>query len=222
MVLLQSMQDGYLFSDILLKMYLKSLKSDGRLMFKDKIPYNANMIATVTKHQVGTVEKALNIFEDLGLIDVLDNKAIYMLEIQTLIGEGSSEADRKKTYRERIKHERQLLIEGGQTSDFRPPEIEIDKELDLELEKEKTITSLPSANTPILFDDLDARSKAFVLELERTGRQHRKIFKLVEWDDILDLEIEEFREIARQFIEDANYIEDLNIDYFNSVCHRYK
>ena len=33
--LLQSMDNGYLYSDILMKLYLKSLKNNGRLMFKD-------------------------------------------------------------------------------------------------------------------------------------------------------------------------------------------
>ena len=63
MKLLQGMQDGYLYSDILLKLYLQSLRQEGRLMYRDIIPYTPNMIATVTGHQVGTVEKAMKIFE---------------------------------------------------------------------------------------------------------------------------------------------------------------
>ena len=35
MLLLQGMKDGYLYSDILMKMYLRSLKNEGRLMYKD-------------------------------------------------------------------------------------------------------------------------------------------------------------------------------------------
>lgn len=37
MVLLQQMKDGYLYSDILLKMYLRSLKGEGQLMYKNCI-----------------------------------------------------------------------------------------------------------------------------------------------------------------------------------------
>ena len=72
------MQDGILYSNILMKMYLKSLKNNGMLILNDAIPYNTQMIATVTRHQVGTVEKALKVFEQLGLIDILDGGAIYM------------------------------------------------------------------------------------------------------------------------------------------------
>ena len=48
-VLLESMPDGIIYSNILLKMYLKSLKNEGLLMLNDLIPYNSNMIATITR-----------------------------------------------------------------------------------------------------------------------------------------------------------------------------
>ena len=35
MKVLQSMRDGYLYTDILMKLSLKSLKYEGRLMFKE-------------------------------------------------------------------------------------------------------------------------------------------------------------------------------------------
>ena len=38
-VLLESMQDGMLYSNILLKLYLKSLKNGGRLQLDEHIPY---------------------------------------------------------------------------------------------------------------------------------------------------------------------------------------
>ena len=92
MLILQGMKDGYLYSDILMKMYLRSLKNEGRLMYKDYIPYSLEMISTITRHQVGTVERAMKIFEQLKLVEVLDNGAIYMMDIQNFIGQSSSEA----------------------------------------------------------------------------------------------------------------------------------
>jgi len=64
MIVLESMQDGYLYSNILLKLYLRSLKYQGKLMFNDHIPYNPNILAQVTRHNVGVVEKAIDIFKD--------------------------------------------------------------------------------------------------------------------------------------------------------------
>ena len=96
------MKDGYLYGNILLKLYLRSLKNDGCLMLNERIPYNAEMLATITGHQVGTIKQALTIFKDLGLIEVLDNGAIYMLDIQNFIGNGSSDGDRKRADRKGI------------------------------------------------------------------------------------------------------------------------
>ncbi len=133
MKLLQGMKDGYIYSDILLKLYLQSLRQDGRLMYRDIIPYTPDMIATITNHQVGTVEKAMKILEQMGFIEILDNGAIYMLDIQNFIGQSSSEADRKRSYRKSIDAEKSRLLENksetngvtnsGQMSDKNPPEI---------------------------------------------------------------------------------------------------
>ena len=138
MILMESMKDGYLYSNILLKLYLKSLKDDGKLVLNGRIPYNAQMIASVTKHQVGTVEKALTVFEELGLVEILDNGIIYMLDIQNFIGESSTEADRKREYRARIETEKASGQMSRHLGRQNSPEIEIDieKEIDIK-EKEK-------------------------------------------------------------------------------------
>jgi predicted phage replisome organizer len=111
LILLESQKDGYLYSNILLKLYLRSLKNEGRLAFNNLIPYNVEMLATLTRHQVGTVEKALRMFEQLGLIEILDNGVIYMTDIQNFIGKSSSEADRQREYQKRITDEKQKLLE---------------------------------------------------------------------------------------------------------------
>ena len=133
--ILESMKDGYLYSNILLKLYLRSLKNDGKLVVNDRIPYNAEMLASVTGHQIGTVKQALSIFKDLGLIDVLENGAIYMLDIQNFIGRGSSEADRKREYRQRIETDRtNIQTKVREISEKSPPEIELEKEIKIEKE----------------------------------------------------------------------------------------
>ena len=104
--ILESMPDGYLYSNILLKLYLKSLKRDGLLMYNERIPFNAQMIATITNHQIGTVEKALVLFRDMGFIEVLDSGAIFMLDVQHYVGKTTTEADRKRAYRARIEEAR--------------------------------------------------------------------------------------------------------------------
>ena len=131
MKVLESMQDGYKYSNILLKLYLMSLQSDGKLMLNERIPYNSKMIATITRHSVGDVEKALRLFKDLGLIEVLDSGAIYMLDIQKYIGKSSTEADRQREYQRKISYSKEICKESNKKS---TPEIEIELEKDIEIE----------------------------------------------------------------------------------------
>ena len=54
------------------------------------------MIATITRQQVGTVERALQIFMKLGLVEPLQNGALYMSNIELLIGQSSTKGERKR------------------------------------------------------------------------------------------------------------------------------
>ena len=136
-VLLESMQDGVLYSNILLKLYLKSLKNGGKLQLDENIPYTAQMIATITRQQIGTVERALQIFLKLGLVEVLDSGTFYMSNIELLIGQSSTEAERKRAARLQNKALSAPRTNGGHLSDIRPPEIELEKEIEIKREIEK-------------------------------------------------------------------------------------
>ncbi|MGZ7222584.1 phage replisome organizer N-terminal domain-containing protein [Streptococcus pyogenes] len=131
-IILESMPDGYIYSNILLKLYLRSLKNDGLLMFNNLIPYNAQMLATITRHQIGTVEKAIQIFRDLQLIEILDNGAIYMTNIQNFVGKSSTDADRKRIEYAKAKQLGQISMKCAEKS---PPEIELELDKERELDK---------------------------------------------------------------------------------------
>ena len=133
-MILESMQDGLIYSNLLMKMYLMSLKNNGVLMLNDRIPHTPQTIATCTRQQIGTVERALKVFIQLGLVEVLTDGAYYMTDIQLLIGQSSTEGERKKC--ERMRLQRENLLPSAQV-DICPPILEIEKEIDIELEKEK-------------------------------------------------------------------------------------
>ena len=143
-ILIESMKDGMLYSNILLKLYLLSLKFNGYLRLNDNMNYTAQMIATITRHEVGTVERALRIFAEFGMILETADGSIYMMNIEDMVGSSSTEADRKRLARAELK---QLT---GQTADKCPPnvrivsanrlvEIEKEKESDLEINTEREI-----------------------------------------------------------------------------------
>ena len=98
-VLLEDMKDGILYSNILLKLYLKSLKNGGKLQ--------------------------------------LDSGAFYMTDIELMIGQSSTEAERKRAARLENKALLPPRTKGGHLSDIRPPEIEIELEKEIEIEKER-------------------------------------------------------------------------------------
>ena len=125
MMILESMQDGLLYSNLLLKMYLMSLKSGGILLLGDHFPHTPQTIATCTRQQIGTVERAIKIFLQLGLMEQMQDGAFYMTNIELLIGQSSTEGERKRRARQA---NRLALNPGGRMSahcpDIRPPEIE--------------------------------------------------------------------------------------------------
>ena len=122
-----------MYSYILLKLYLKSLKHGGRLQLDESIPYTPQMIATITRQQIGTVERAIKIFLQLGLMEQMPDGAFYMSNIELLIGQSSTEGERKRRARQA---NRAALNPGGQMSAICLPEIEIKRELEIEKERE--------------------------------------------------------------------------------------
>ena len=136
-VLLENMPDGILYSNILLKLYLKSLKSSGKLQLDEHMPYTAQMIATLTRHQIGTVERALKIFLQLGLVEQLADGRLYMSDIELLIGQSSTEAERKRAARLQNKALLPERTNVGHLSDTCPPERESEIEIDKDIDKER-------------------------------------------------------------------------------------
>lgn len=189
--------DGYKFSNILLKMYLKSLKYNGRLMFNDGIPFNAEMLSVVTGHSVGDVERAIELFKKFGLIEVFDSGEIYMLDIQTMIGKSSTEADRIKAYRKKIE---QKKLSGVQMYDERTPEIELEKEI--EIDKERDNTPLPpkgemSDENVIVDNPAKEMMNIFNLALNRKLNNSGVFGQLV----MKNISVQEFQDVMNYIVD---------------------
>ena len=179
--ILESMPDGILYSNILLKLYLRSLKNNGKLMFNDRIPYNVQMLSTITRQPVAVVEKSVGIFKEMGLIEVLDNGAIYMLDIQNFIGSSNTEADRKREYRRKIALEKGQKLLGhssGHLSDEQAPEIEIEIE-NKDIKENRDIKEIDSAkdNSPASIAEY-YQSRVGVLD----GKQFEQLLDYIRFD----------------------------------------
>ena len=71
------------------------------------------MIATLTRHEVGTVERAVKIFLELGLAETTETGTIYMSQIETLVGKSSTEGECKKLSRLRKESEKSMPLQIG-------------------------------------------------------------------------------------------------------------
>lgn len=133
MKVLESMPNGIAYQNFYLKICLLSLKSGGALLFKGAIPYDMTMLSTVLRMNIDTVKTGLEVLQKFQLVEILDNGTIYMSDLQALIGQSSTEGERVKAYRERIKGIE--CTKNVQTYENRTPELDID--IDIELDKEK-------------------------------------------------------------------------------------
>ncbi len=163
MKLLESMENGYLYSNILMKMYLLSLKHGGELIYKERIPYNSKMLATILNHNIAIVEKAIKIFEGLGLIEILDSGAIFMLDIQNYIGKSSDEADRKRQYRNRIETTKQIQMD--KCPDKSPTNCSNIRDIDRDIVKDKDIIKDRDKDRDIIYNVVLETTKNVISKL---------------------------------------------------------
>lgn len=97
--IIESQPNGKDYIIFYLKLMLKSINDNGKLLFKDTIPYTAEMLASITNTGIDTVRVAIDAFAKLGLITVLDDGALYMQEVQKLVGSETADAERKRIAR---------------------------------------------------------------------------------------------------------------------------
>ncbi len=103
--LIESLPNGKEYILTLLKLMIRSINSDGRLVVKDVIPYNPQMLATVTHSNVDTVRSAIDVFIKFGLMSILDDGTLYMNEVQALLGSETEFAAKKREYRQNNKNQ---------------------------------------------------------------------------------------------------------------------
>jgi len=135
---IEAMANGYEYSLIILKLYLKSLKFDGELRINERIPYDKtkiDILAGVLGHDPANVMHAINIAKELGVMEIFNTGEMFMIDIQEFIGHSSTEGDRKRLYRKKLTDHGTKL---DKRADIRPLEIEIELEKEIEKEIKKT------------------------------------------------------------------------------------
>ena len=142
---LRSIAGGDTYTIILLKMYLLSLDSGGKIEFEGVEDTFAEELALELDEDASNVEIVLQYMEKRKLLEILSEKEFFMPYVLENTGSESESAERVRKLRERNK-QKALQCNGnvtGSNDNVRTcnTEIEIEKELDIDTEKEKIESS---------------------------------------------------------------------------------
>ena len=78
----------------------ESLDHNGNLRFSDEIPYEVEMLATITHMDIDTVTAAVKLFTNLKMMNIMDDGTFFMSQVLSLTGDETKWAEKKRLYRE--------------------------------------------------------------------------------------------------------------------------
>ncbi len=131
--IIEKMPDGKQYVLFYLKLMAEAIDHEGALRFSEAVPYSEAMLASVTDTDTEIVKAALQLFTELGLAEILEDKTLYLPEVAKLLECETFAARRQRELRE--KRTRATL-----SPDCRP-EKETDTEKDKESDTEKDTDS---------------------------------------------------------------------------------
>lgn len=139
--IIENMPNGKDYVLFYLKLLVESVDHNGGLRFNETIPYNEQMLATITNTNIDTVSKAMELFRSLGMVEILDDQTIYMNEVSKMLGAETYWAEKKREQRQKAKLNLSETPQighcpsGVQTVQAMS-KVEIEKEIDIELDKD--------------------------------------------------------------------------------------
>ena len=133
---IEEQEKGVYYSNFYLKLCLKAMNSEGRLIRKVGemlIPYDVKTLSKITGVDQDTVIVAMELLKRTGLIEILENGEIYLTQLKNMIGSESKWAEKKRLQRAKGQSEDNVPLLSGQC----PTEKEKDKDKDKDKDKEK-------------------------------------------------------------------------------------
>ena len=133
---LEEQPNGKEYCLFYLKLCLKSLKTEGLLVRNVgnlMIPYDPESLAKLTNSKADTVKVAMDLFNKIGLIEIMDSGEIYLNQLGEMVGTETESARQKRLQRSKEDNVRTLSGKGRLELEL---EKEIEKELDIERKKD--------------------------------------------------------------------------------------
>ena len=134
---LEEQPNGKEYSLFYLKLCVKSLRTNGVLIRRVGnmlIPYDHVKLGELTKTSPDTVIVAMNLLLQIGLVERLENGELYLTQVENMIGSQSKGAFKKQ---QQIARRNVNLIEGGARVEKIPPDIDIEIDKEIEIDKDK-------------------------------------------------------------------------------------
>lgn len=131
--IVESMPNGKDYILFYLKLLCESVDHEGNLRFSETIPYNEQMLSTITDTNIDVVRSAIKVFEQLDMMNLLDDGTYFMKEVKHMLGSESKWAQYKRNEREKAKLESNDM---PKLDDVQKCPIDIDKEKDKDIKKE--------------------------------------------------------------------------------------
>ena len=132
---LESQENGIEYVYFWIKLLLKCLKNKdsgeyGMLRFTERIPYDDNTLSKFTNTPIDTVRIAMKLFQELGMLEILENKTIYIEAVNKMIGKETDAADRMRKMRNKVENKLLRDDRNNVTPELRYKESDIDIEKD--------------------------------------------------------------------------------------------
>lgn len=137
--IIEALPNGKDYILFYLKLLCESVDNNGQLRFSEQIPYNEQMLSTITNTNVDIVRSAIKIFTELGMMEILDDGTFFMNEVEKMLGSETYWAKQKRIQKaNKNKNVGNFPIESNKspTIKSKSKSKSIDKELDIELDKE--------------------------------------------------------------------------------------
>ncbi|MBD9766510.1 phage replisome organizer N-terminal domain-containing protein [Enterococcus faecium] len=134
---LEEQPNGKEYCLFYLKLCLKSLKTEGILVRNVgnlMIPYDPESLAKLTNSNTDTVKVAMDLFNKIGLIKILDSGEIYLNQLSELVGSETEYARQKRIQRAKEDNVQKLSGKGRLEIEL---EKDIDIDIDIDIDKEE-------------------------------------------------------------------------------------
>ena len=219
---IEEQEGGILYSNFYMKLCLKSLKQAGtlvRVVGETLIPYDVKSLSKLTGVPSDTVAVAMDLFETIGLIKVLETGEIYLSQIEEMIGSETDKAKSMRMLRARRNDEGNNVTKMLPTVTKSYPEIEIE----IELEKDKDI-NITSSNDDLVgfneFWELYDKKKGKTKSLNHWKKKHFTDEQLKEVLEKVKVYVtnteKQYRKDPERYIRDNCWEDEVIVKYSNA------